>query len=76
MKIQLTKDLLIAKANEELKEMTWYEPGMEIREAEMVGNTLSMKAAGLLDANGFQKPESVVWVNEFAHYFASRYTLV
>ena len=76
MKIALPLDQLIATANEELKEHSWYEEGMEIKEAKMVGNILTMHAAGLLDANRVQKPESVMGVNEFAHSFASRYTLI
>ena len=76
MKTALPLNQLIAKANEELKEHSWYEEGMEIKEAKMVGTILTMHAAGLLDERGVQKPESVVRLNEFAHSFASRYTLI
>ena len=76
MKIALPLDQLIATANEELKEHSWYEAGMEIKEAKMVGDILTVHAAGLLDANRVQKPESVMRVNEFVHSFGSRYTLI
>lgn len=41
MKTALPLNQLIAKANEELKEHSWYEEGMEIKEAKMVGTILT-----------------------------------
>ncbi|WP_346395454.1 hypothetical protein [Pseudomonas syringae] len=75
MKIALGKTELLKIANEELKKESWYEDGLEIKDAEMKGHVLVMGADGMLTDSGI-KAYLLPKFDEFAKSFADRYTLM
>jgi len=75
LKIPLMESGLIAKANEELRKLDWYEDGMEIKAAEMMGHTLVMRATGMTNAAGVVRADLIERFDVFARWFADRYTL-
>ncbi|WP_411959599.1 hypothetical protein ACK56M_14685 [Pseudomonas sp. s4] len=75
MKIALSNEALLAKANEELQAKPWFKEDMKIGTARMEGQFLVMHADGMLKENGAADPEIVEKMNEFAKSFSDRYTL-
>lgn len=75
MKIALSNDVLLATANEELKQLPWYREGMALVEAEMKGEFLVMRSVGMGFEDGHPDPKLLDVINDFAASFSDRYTL-
>lgn len=75
MKTALMETALLARANEELRKLPWFEEGMAIATAEMQGHVLLMRAAGMTNEQGAVRADLVEKFDGFERWFSGRYTL-